>query len=227
MSFLRHEEIYRVDDRLPAQAPERTRNCPPRPHRLDEFPAGYSSAGWSPPEPASASPAAGYCALHSVCQSRIFHRTANSLLSLRLSFGAHPRPRKPNEYFLDYVCDIHALLLTVDCDRTGNLYYPQQVERMRQVAGKRSWERISPRSILHKQIRCPRKLFCRSTLLSVNFAIEHVKIVRIVRGNLVPFTHLPITTIFIYIVKGNIVIPRTRLAACLSIMVLNQNKTLI
>ncbi len=26
-------------------------------HRLDEFPAGYSSAGWSPPEPASDSPA--------------------------------------------------------------------------------------------------------------------------------------------------------------------------
>src|ERR1035441_10260763 len=25
-------------------------------HRLDEFRAGYSSAGWSPPEPASASP---------------------------------------------------------------------------------------------------------------------------------------------------------------------------
>jgi len=25
-------------------------------HRLDESPAGYSSAGWSPPEPASASP---------------------------------------------------------------------------------------------------------------------------------------------------------------------------
>ena len=26
-------------------------------HRLDESPAGYSLAGWSPPEPASASPA--------------------------------------------------------------------------------------------------------------------------------------------------------------------------
>jgi hypothetical protein len=25
-------------------------------HRLDEFPAGYSVAGWSPPLPASASP---------------------------------------------------------------------------------------------------------------------------------------------------------------------------
>jgi hypothetical protein len=29
----------------------------PRPHRLDESAASYSSAGWSPPEPTSASPA--------------------------------------------------------------------------------------------------------------------------------------------------------------------------
>ncbi len=50
MSFPRHEEIYPSDggspmaDRAPA-------------HRLDEFPTGYSLAGCSPAEPASASPA--------------------------------------------------------------------------------------------------------------------------------------------------------------------------
>jgi transposase InsO family protein len=54
MSFFRHEEIFRSDvgsrtEREPAEtgSPD---------HRLDESPAGYSSAGWSPPEPSSASP---------------------------------------------------------------------------------------------------------------------------------------------------------------------------
>jgi transposase InsO family protein len=54
MSFFRHEEIFRSDvgsrmEREPAEtgSPD---------HRLDESPAGYSSAGWSPPEPASALP---------------------------------------------------------------------------------------------------------------------------------------------------------------------------
>jgi putative transposase len=50
MSFFRHKEIYRSDmEREPTEA-----GSPD--HRLDESPAGYSSAGWSPPEPASASP---------------------------------------------------------------------------------------------------------------------------------------------------------------------------
>jgi putative transposase len=53
MSFFRHREIYRSDEgfnRKPTEA-----GSPD--HRLDESPAGYSLAGWSPPEPASASPA--------------------------------------------------------------------------------------------------------------------------------------------------------------------------
>ena len=50
MSFFRHEKIYRSDvEGKPAEA-----GLPD--HRLDESSAGYSSAGWSPPEPASASP---------------------------------------------------------------------------------------------------------------------------------------------------------------------------
>src|SRR5712692_9846852 len=90
MSFFRHREIFRSDDRFRAGMPERTNYGPPQPHRLDEFPAGYSSAGCSPAEPASASPAAGHCALHSVYPSWIYHRTANTVLSYRLSLGAHP-----------------------------------------------------------------------------------------------------------------------------------------
>jgi hypothetical protein len=55
MSFFRHAEIYRSDvgsrtEREPAEA-----DSPD--HRLDESPAGYSLAGCSPAEPASALPA--------------------------------------------------------------------------------------------------------------------------------------------------------------------------
>jgi len=54
LSFSRHPEVYRWGKRQengePAQAS-------PPPHLIDEPPAGYSLTGWSPPEPASASPA--------------------------------------------------------------------------------------------------------------------------------------------------------------------------
>ncbi len=55
MSFFRHEEIYQSDVRLPIEGELAETSSPD--HRLDESPAGYSLAGWSPPEPASASPA--------------------------------------------------------------------------------------------------------------------------------------------------------------------------
>ena len=44
MSFPRHREIFPSDGGASPAA-----NAPA--HRLDEFPAGYSLAGWSPPEP--------------------------------------------------------------------------------------------------------------------------------------------------------------------------------
>jgi putative transposase len=54
VSFSRHGEIYRWkgngDPVQPASPP----------HPIDESPAGYSLTGWSPPEPASASPAADH-----------------------------------------------------------------------------------------------------------------------------------------------------------------------
>jgi transposase InsO family protein len=54
MSFFGHKEIFRSDvDSF--HSGETAETASPS-HRLDESPAGYSSAGWSPPEPASASP---------------------------------------------------------------------------------------------------------------------------------------------------------------------------
>jgi hypothetical protein len=54
MSFFRHKEIFRSDvDSF--ESGETAETASPA-HRLDESPAGYSLAGWSPPEPASASP---------------------------------------------------------------------------------------------------------------------------------------------------------------------------
>jgi putative transposase len=54
MSFFRHEEIFRSDVNS-CDSEEAAETTSPT-HRLDESPAGYSSAGWSPPEPASALP---------------------------------------------------------------------------------------------------------------------------------------------------------------------------
>ena len=80
MSFLGHGEIYPSDGGADGDA-----DAPA--HRLNEFPAGYSLAGWSPPEPASASPAGFQYALQSSCRSRRFQRTANSVLTGCLSRG--------------------------------------------------------------------------------------------------------------------------------------------
>jgi len=55
MSFFRHSEIFRSDVRFLIDGGPTEAGSPA--HRLDESPAGYSSAGWSPPEPTSASPA--------------------------------------------------------------------------------------------------------------------------------------------------------------------------
>ena len=55
MSFLRHEEIYQSDVMVLGMG-WRGATLRPAPHRLDEFPAGYSLDGCSPAEPPSASP---------------------------------------------------------------------------------------------------------------------------------------------------------------------------
>jgi len=79
MSFLRHREIYPSDGgkTLTGRAPA---------HRLDEFPTGYSLAGCSPAEPASASPASLILLrLHSF----VYEVSANGNLSL--VFVSHQR----------------------------------------------------------------------------------------------------------------------------------------
>jgi len=55
MSFFRHEEIFRYDVGFQLNGEPTEAGSPD--HRPDESPTGYSSAGWSPPEPASALPA--------------------------------------------------------------------------------------------------------------------------------------------------------------------------
>src|SRR5581483_2772807 len=80
MSFPRHREIFPSDG---GASPAANASA----HRLDEFPAGYSSAGWSPPEPASASPAGHQYAGMSSCRSRSFHRTANCVLTVCVTPG--------------------------------------------------------------------------------------------------------------------------------------------
>ncbi len=90
MSFLRHREIYRPMWPFCAPSLGATTAAAPT-HRLDEFPAGYSSAGCAPAEPASASPAGKQYALQSFCRSRIFQRTANSVLTVCVSSGGKRR----------------------------------------------------------------------------------------------------------------------------------------
>ena len=55
MSFSRHGEIYQSDGLFGRSPGQNQTALRPGPHRLDEFRASYSLAGWSPPEPASAS----------------------------------------------------------------------------------------------------------------------------------------------------------------------------
>src|SRR5579871_2141529 len=86
MSFLRHLEIYRPMWVFLWPSLGATTAVAPT-HRLDEFPAGYSSAGRSPAEPASASPAGYEYAVQSFCRSRIFQRTATSVLTVCVSSG--------------------------------------------------------------------------------------------------------------------------------------------
>ena len=59
LSFFRHEEIYQSDVGLQTEGEPAETGSPD--HRLDESPAGYSSAGCSPAAPASASPTEDHC----------------------------------------------------------------------------------------------------------------------------------------------------------------------
>ena len=111
MSFFRHREIYRSDVGWEPAAATLSRRC--RAHRPDESPAGYSLAGCSPAEPASASPAKLILQCQRPCANGI---TANGNLSLsRLSqergsvYGSatlKPGNRKPGT--------VHAIADSID-----------------------------------------------------------------------------------------------------------------
>ncbi len=88
MSFFRHEEIYRPMDSK--NMPGRPCYDRPRPHRYDEFPAGYSSAGCAPAEPASASPAEAHLAGIGAGSTIELQRTVNCLLTPCLTQGDNP-----------------------------------------------------------------------------------------------------------------------------------------
>jgi hypothetical protein len=90
MSFFRHEEIYRPMDSR--NVPGRPWHDRPRPHRYDEFPAGYSSAGCAPAEPASASPAEAHLAGFGSSSTIELQRTVNRLLTLCLTQGDNLKP---------------------------------------------------------------------------------------------------------------------------------------
>src|SRR5438874_7901208 len=87
MSFLRQKQIYPPIGSWVDTGDGPLSGFAPGPHRLDESAAGYSSAGWSPPEPACASPGEYEYALQSFCRSRSFHPTANSVLTVCVSPG--------------------------------------------------------------------------------------------------------------------------------------------
>src|ERR1700675_3474095 len=85
MSFLRQREIYQVE------VGWRGRNRgPARALRLDESPVGYSLAGCSPAEPASASPTGGTLQQWRGAWQLAFRRYLFTTLSRGLTLGAHP-----------------------------------------------------------------------------------------------------------------------------------------
>ena len=84
MSFFRHQEIYRSD------VGRRDERIAAPYHRCDEFPAGYSLAGCSPAEPASASPANPSLGGPVSCDNCFAVNGDVSLISLS-HFGAPPQ----------------------------------------------------------------------------------------------------------------------------------------
>ena len=90
MSFPRHEGIFRSDGRGSCRSGARSERLHAPTHRLDEFPTGYASAGWSPPEPASASPAEQKFTMKAAPQPSLFQRMGKPCLAGCLTTGVHP-----------------------------------------------------------------------------------------------------------------------------------------
>src|SRR5881275_2039692 len=109
MSFLRHREIYQVE------VGWRGRNRgPARTSRLDESPVGYSLAGCSPAEPASASPTGGTLQQWRGALQLAIRCYLKTTLSRGLTLGAHPTHEidEPFQRFLLFVFALIPLVPT-------------------------------------------------------------------------------------------------------------------
>ena len=91
MSFLRQGEIYPFDKGAITQDRALA-------HRKDESPAGYSLAGCTPAQPASASPADAHLAGKRLRCTMHFQRTARSVLAIRLNPGDNPTSSLSNHF---------------------------------------------------------------------------------------------------------------------------------
>ena len=91
MSFPRHEGIFRSDGLGLGRSGAQSERLHAPTHRLDEFPTGYSSAGWSPPEPVSASPAEQKFTMKAAPQPSLFQRMGKPCLTGCLTAGVHRR----------------------------------------------------------------------------------------------------------------------------------------
>src|SRR5437016_11187761 len=89
MSFLRHREIYQVE----TGGRGRNRGYA-RTSRLDESPVGYSLAGCSPAEPASASPTGGTLQQWRGALQLAIRCYLKTTLTRGLTLGAHPKARR-------------------------------------------------------------------------------------------------------------------------------------
>jgi hypothetical protein len=87
MSFLRHREIYQVAKGWRGRNRGRARAV-----RLDESPVGYSLAGCSPAEPASASPTGGTLQQWRGALQLAIRCFPFTTFSRGLTLGAHPNP---------------------------------------------------------------------------------------------------------------------------------------
>ena len=93
MSFLRHREIYQVE----TGGRGRNRGYA-RTSRLDESPVGYSLAGCSPAEPASASPTGGTLQQWRGALQLAIRCYLKTTLTRGLTLGAHPNFRFLNRF---------------------------------------------------------------------------------------------------------------------------------
>jgi hypothetical protein len=92
MSFFRHREIFRSDViRLIGERPSGRSPA----HRLDEFPAGYSSASCTPAALASASPTGIHSATRTRHRQRSFQSTATSVLTFCVTPGGRSKCWRP------------------------------------------------------------------------------------------------------------------------------------